>query len=162
MYMIDLHQLSEEIFRDAVFGLAVLAVVLVINTYLFIQIYIWYVRISSKLVHATPFKLILIFVATVLAMSFVQLASILIWTGALFWSGLIDDIRLAMLFAGSSYTTLGIFSDLLPRGWKSVAFYIAFSGLFSFAIATSSMISMLSIVTKRLYRLNAKPSISQH
>lgn len=156
--MTDLHQLSEEIFRDAVFGLSVLAVVLVINTYLFIQIYIWYVKFTSKLVKSTPFNLILIFVATVLAMSFVQLASILIWTGALFWSGLIDDIRLAMLFAGSSYTTLGIFSDLLPRGWKSVAFYIAFSGLFSFAIATSSMISMLSFITKKIYRQNARPS----
>ena len=154
--MADMHQFTEQIVRDAAFGLSVLAVVLTTNAYLFIQIYLWYVRVCARLVHAAPYKLILNFVAAVLMMSLVQLSSILIWTGALFWSGLIEDIRLAMLFAGSSYTTLGIFSDLLPHGWKSVAFYIAFSGLFSFAIATSSMISMLSFITKKLYRPSAR------
>lgn len=154
--MTDLHQLSEQIARDAAFGLGVLAIVLVSNAYLFIQIYLWYVRVCAKFAKSGSINLILNFVAAVLMMSLVQLASILTWTVALYASGLIEDIRLAMLFAGSSYTTLGIFSDLLPFGWKSVAFYIAFSGLFSFAIATSSMISMLSIITKRLYRPNAK------
>ena len=148
----DLNQFSEQIFRDAAFGLSFLAIVLVINTILFIRIYIWFMRASAKLTKPGALGLIALFVGAVLMMSLVQITSILIWTAALYVTGLIDNIRLAMLFSGSSYTTLGIFSDVLPHGWKSVAFYIAFSGLFSFAIATSSMMSMLTIVTKKLYK----------
>lgn len=148
----DLHQFSEQIFRDAAFGLGFLALVLVINAILFIRIYIWFMKASDKLSEPRALDLIFLFVAAVLMMSLVQITSILIWTVALYATGLIDNIRLAMLFSGSSYTTLGIFSDVLPQGWKSVAFYIAFSGLFSFAIATSSMMSMLTIVTKKLYK----------
>lgn len=148
----DLNQFSEQIFRDAAFGLGFLAIVLIINAILFIRIYIWFMKASAKLPQARALDLIFLFVAAVLMMSLVQITSILIWTLALYATGLINDIRLAMLFSGSSYTTLGIFSDVLPQGWKSVAFYIAFSGLFSFAIATSSMMSMLTIVTKKLYK----------
>lgn len=149
-----LNQFSEQIIRDAGFGLSILAIVLVSNSYLFIKIYLWFVKKSASLVKAPNFKLIFLFVTSVLVMSLVQLTSILIWTVALYANELIEDIRLALLFAGSSYTTLGIYSDILPMGWKSLAFYIAFSGLFSFAIATSSMMSMLSIITKRLYKPN--------
>jgi len=148
----DLNQFSEQVFRDAAFGLIFLALVIVINAILFIRIYLWFMRKSAKLVKPSSFDLIFPFVVSVLLMSLVQIGSILIWTVALYATGLIDNIRLAMLFSGSSYTTLGIFSDVLPQGWKSVAFYIAFSGLFSFAIATASMISMLSIITKTLYK----------
>ncbi|MFY9136235.1 hypothetical protein [Zwartia sp.] len=148
----DLNLLTEQIFRDAAFGLIVLTIVLASNAFLFIQIYLWYVRSCAILLNAKNFSLIMRFVVAVLLMSLVQVASILIWTVALFSIGLIEDPRSAMLFAGSCYTTLGIFSDLLPQGWKSVAFYIAFSGLFSFAIATSSMISMISIITKKIYK----------
>jgi hypothetical protein len=151
----DLNQFLEQLIRDAVFGLGILAIVLVSNAYLLVQIYLWFVKKCASLVHVPPYKLIFLFVASIYVMSLVQLASILIWTAALFANALIDDIHLALLFAGSSYTTLGIYSDTLPAGWKSVAFYIAFSGLFSFAIATSSMMSMLSIIAKRIYNPNA-------
>jgi hypothetical protein len=150
----NLNQFSEQIFRDAAFGLGFLAIVLIINTILFVRIFIWFMKASAKHDQTRSMNLIFLFVAAVLMMSLVQVASILIWTVAIYATGLVDNISLAMLFSGSSYTTLGIYSDVLPHGWKSVAFYIAFSGLFSFAIATSSMISMLAIVTKKLYRLN--------
>jgi hypothetical protein len=48
----------------------------------------------------------------------------------------------ALLFAGSCYTTVGFVSDVLPIGWKSLAFFIAFTGLFSLAWTTSVMIGM--------------------
>lgn len=152
----DVNQFAEQVFRDAAFGLGFLAIVLVINAILFIRIFLWFMTATAKLTKPAAFDLILLFVLGVLMMSLVQIASILIWTAALYSTGLIGDIRSAMLFSGSSYTTLGIFSDVLPHGWKSVAFYIAFSGLFSFAIATSSMMSMLSIVAKKLYKQAAK------
>ncbi len=148
----ELNQFSEQIVRDAAFGLLFLSIVLASNATLFIRIYMWFMKSCGKLVKAEPIDLILLFVGAVLMMCLVQIASILIWTAALYFTGLIGDLRMSMLFSGSSYTTLGIFSDSLPKGWKSVAFYIAFSGLFSFAIATSSMMSMLAIVTKKLYR----------
>lgn len=153
----DLNLFSEQVFRDAAFGLGLLAIVLVLNTILFIRIFLWFLKGSAKLVKPRALDLIILFVSSVLLMSLVQIGSIMIWTVALYATGLIADIRLAMLFSGSSYTTLGIFSDVLPQGWKSIAFYIAFSGLFSFAIATSSMMSMLTIVTKRLYKSTPRP-----
>jgi len=150
----DVNLFAEQVFRDATFGLVFLSIVIVVNTILFVRIFIWFMRACTRRSKPTHFELIFLFVTGVLMMSLVQLGSILIWTVALYATGLIEDIRLAMLFSGSSYTTLGIFSDVLPKGWKSVAFYISFSGLFSFAIATSSMMSMLSIITKKLYKPN--------
>jgi len=158
---IDVNQFAEEIFRDAVFGLIFLSIIIVMNSILFIRIFLWFMTASEKRVHPTSFNLIFLFVTGVLMMSVVQLGSILIWTVALYATGMIEDIRLAMLFSGSCYTTLGIFSDILPKGWQSVAFYIAFSGLFSFAIATSSMISMLAIVTKKVLYVHSSNSINQ-
>lgn len=155
MTLEDLNQFVEQLVRDAAFGLGIFAFVLVANAYLLVQIYLWFVKKCASHVDAPPYKLIFLFVASIYVMSLVQLASILVWALALYANTLIDDLRLALLFAGSSYTTLGIYSDTLPVGWKSVAFYIAFSGLFSFAIATSSMMSMLSIIAKRIYKPHA-------
>jgi hypothetical protein len=155
MTLEDLNQFLEQLLRDTAFGMGIFAIVLVTNAYLIVHIYLWFVKKCASLVNAPPYKLIFLFVTSIYAMSLVQLSAILIWTVALYANALIDDIHLALLFAGSTYTTLGIYSDTLPVGWKSVAFYIAFSGLFSFAIATSSMMSMLSTIAKRLYKEHA-------
>jgi hypothetical protein len=155
----DLNQLSEQVIKDAVFGLSILSLIIVINSVSFIKIFIWFMGACAKVVNPRSFEITFLFVASVLLMTLVHMVSILIWTMALHLNGLIENLRLAMLFAGSSYTTLGIFSDVLPTGWKSVAFYIAFSGLFSFAIATSSLISMLTLITKRLYKPVSKASV---
>ena len=158
MNVSDIHLFAEQIFRDTAFGLIFLALILVINAVVFIRIFLWFISAIEKLAHPTTFGLIFHFVLAVLMMSLMQLGSILIWTVALYATGLIQDIRLALLFSGSCYTTLGIFADILPKGWQSVAFYISFSGLFSFAIATSSMISMLGIVTKKVLAVrSSKP-----
>ncbi len=158
MNVSDIHLFAEQIFRDTAFGLIILALILVINAVVFIRIFLWFIPAIEKLAHPTSFGLIFHFVLAVLMMSLMQLGSILIWTVALYATGLIQDIRLALLFSGSCYTTLGIFADILPKGWQSVAFYISFSGLFSFAIATSSMISMLGIVTKKVLAVrSSKP-----
>jgi hypothetical protein len=146
----DINLFAEQIIRDAAFGLSFLAMILVINSVVFIRIFLWFISALKKLVNPTSSTLIFHFVSAVLIMSLIQLGSILIWTVALYSTGLIADIRLALLFSGSCYTTLGMFSDILPKGWQSVAFYISFSGLFSFAIATSSMISMLGVITKKV------------
>ena len=70
---------------------------------------------------------------------------VLIWAFFLMMLGLISDALIAIIFSGSCYTTVGFAPDNLPHGWKSLAFFIAFTGLFSLAWTTSVMIGMTNI-----------------
>jgi hypothetical protein len=72
----------------------------------------------------------------------IHICEIVLWTFYLFGLRLMDDGVEALIFVGSCYTTVGFASDTLPSGWKSLAFFIAFSGLFSLAWTTSVMIGM--------------------
>jgi hypothetical protein len=56
-----------------------------------------------------------------------------------------DNVVAAIIFSGSCYTTVGFAPDSLPFGWKSLAFFIAFTGLFSLAWTTSVMINMTNV-----------------
>lgn len=137
--------------RDAAFGLGFLAILLLVNTFLFMKIFFWFFHATEKLSKPTSYKLMARFMLAILLMCLVQVGSIVFWTLVLYANDLIQNLHRAMLFAGSCYTTLGIYSDTLPKGWQSVAFYIAFSGLFSFAIATSGMMAMLGAASKKIY-----------
>lgn len=151
MAAVDLNVFAEQMLRDASFGLGFLAILMVVNTFVFMQIFFWFLRGSQKDANQAPWRLLLRFIAAVLLMCTTQIGSIFFWAATVHLTGLIENIRTAMLFAGSCYTTLGIYSDGLTSGWQSLAFYIAFSGLFSFAIATSAMIAMLTVIAKRVY-----------
>lgn len=72
----------------------------------------------------------------------IHLSEILIWSAYIIQLGLIGDPVKAILFAGSCYTTVGFVEDILPEGWRSLAFFISFTGLFSIAWTTSTMIGM--------------------
>ena len=134
--------------RDAVFGMCIMALVLIFNGLCFTQVLFFYRRRTAHLVETSVVRITLYFVAAVLALVASQMIAIMIWGTALFKYELIQTPSLAILFSGSCYPTIGVFSDLLPAGWKSIAFYIAFSGLFSFAWATSIMMSMVESLTK--------------
>ena len=82
------------------------------------------------------------FYATFFFIAIVHICEILLWCFFLLFLGLIDDAVQALLFAGSCYTTVGFVTDILPTGWKSLAFFIAFTGLFSLAWTTSVLIGM--------------------
>jgi hypothetical protein len=82
------------------------------------------------------------FYATFLFIAIVHICEIVIWCFYLLTLNLVDDPIQALLFAGSCYTTVGFVSDILPPGWKALAFFIAFTGLFSLAWTTSVMIGM--------------------
>ena len=146
--MTNMDPLLYEIGRDALFGMCIMAVVLIFNGLCFTQVLFFYRRKTAHLVETSVVRITLYFVAAVLALVASQMISIMIWGIALFKSDLIQTPSLAILFSGSCYTTIGVFSDMLPAGWKSIAFYIAFSGLFSFAWATSIMMSMVESLTK--------------
>jgi hypothetical protein len=86
-----------------------------------------------------------VFLHFYIAFSFIALihiAEVLIWASFIYQLNLLGDGIDAILFAGSCYTTLGFVDDILPDGYKTLAFFIAFSGLFSLAWTTSIMIGM--------------------
>jgi len=140
---------SHEIIKDTVFGLGVLSIVLFFNGSSLLRIMLGFHNACKSNVVRTSFQLSSRFLLAVLLISIVQMLSILLWTVLLYVSGLEHDLNTAMLFAGSCFTTLGIFSGHLPKSWEAVSFFIAFSGLFSFAIATSVMISMIGVIVKK-------------
>ena len=82
------------------------------------------------------------FYLSFLFIALIHLSEIVIWSIYITQLNLIDDGIKALMFAGSCYTTVGFIEDILPVGWKSLAFFISFSGLFSIAWTTSVMIGM--------------------
>jgi hypothetical protein len=151
----NLDVFTENIVRDAVYGLGVVAIVLLFTSALFIRIFIVFNTYCHSRETCSSLELTIRFMVAILLICIVQVFSILIWTAALYFGGLVQNLTLAMLFAGSCYTTIGIFSAKLPDGWRSISFYIAFSGLFSFALATSAMISMIGTINKKLLRVKS-------
>jgi hypothetical protein len=77
-----------------------------------------------------------------ISFALIHIFEVLLWAGFLLMLGLMDDTLTAIIFSGSCYTTVGFAPDNLPHGWKSLAFFIAFTGLFSLAWTTSAMIGM--------------------
>ena len=147
----SLQVFTDEMLRDAALGIGFLAIVLLVNIFFFMKILFWFTRKAERDAHPKSNRLMGRFMVAALMMCITQVGAILLWSAAIHLYGLIDSMRLALLFVGSCYTTLGIFPDNLPKGWQSLAFYVAFSGLFSFAIATAAMISMLSTISKVAY-----------
>jgi hypothetical protein len=66
-----------------------------------------------------------------------------LWAILVFQLDLVDTLRQAITFCGSTYTTVGYNSDLMPEGWKVMTMIIALSGMFSFAWTTGIMMMML-------------------
>lgn len=81
----------------------------------------------------------LVFLASALILLAFHLLQIYIWGMALVWSGAEKNAHQAMVFAGSTYTTVGFANDQLPYSWQLVTIIMATSGLFSFGWSTSVM-----------------------
>jgi hypothetical protein len=146
----ELSMLTENLIRSAIFGLSVLVVVTFFSGAILIRINIKFSNYcQSKTIHSS-LPLRMHFVYAVFKLCLVQIVAMLMWTTAVYAAGLTENLRLAFMFVGSCFTTLGIVSDIFPVEWQSVAFYIAFSGLFSFAFATSVMITLVTDVVKAL------------
>ena len=144
----NIDPLLYEFGRDIVFGLCVMSLVLMFNGICFTRVLFMYRKMAEWVETKSSLFGIVVFVFSVMLLALVQLAAILIWGMAIYKEGLIATPAMAILFSGSCYTTIGIFSDLLPPGWKSLALMMAFSGLFSFAWATSIMMSMADSLTQ--------------
>jgi hypothetical protein len=68
---------------------------------------------------------------------------IFLWAAALVYAGLVPNWHLAGLFAGSTYTTIGYSSTILPPGWGMLAPLIAISGLFAFGWSGSVLVDLV-------------------
>ena len=76
-----------------------------------------------------------------------HLLQILVWGASLYLFNIVSNPHVAFILAGSTYTTVGFFNDLLAWNWQIIMIITATSGLFSFAWSTSVMFSL----TRRLY-----------
>lgn len=85
----------------------------------------------------------LIFLFGIILLVTSHLSQIYTWGLALHHYGVIDNLHRAMVYAGSTYTTVGFISDPLPIQWQLLSVIMAVSGLFSFGWSTA-MVFMIS------------------
>lgn len=145
-----LQPLIFEFGRDLIFGLSMMAVVLLFNGYLYSLTMVLHAHLVKNTQAHSSFFATCAFVGCVLLLAIIQIIDIAIWAAGLHLSGLISDAAKSILYSGSCFTTIGIYSDMLPTGWKSTPLFIAFSGLFSFAWASSVMMTMATSLKTKL------------
>lgn len=131
------------LFRDALWGVIGLIFILVFHGFSINHVYMRFERLTLENLRLTQFhRVFLHFYIAFVFIALIHLLEILFWTLFMVSFGLFNDPIHSLLFAGSCYTTVGFATDDLPNGWKSLAFFISFSGLFSLAWTTSIMIGM--------------------
>jgi hypothetical protein len=79
----------------------------------------------------------------VFALLGLHVLEIFLWAAALVYGGLVPNWHLAGLFSGSTYTTIGYSSTILPLGWGMLAPLIAISGLFTFGWSGSVLVELI-------------------
>jgi len=131
---------------DIFFGILGLIVILVFHGTFLNHVIMKFDRGTKKNFSKGEYRLVYVsFYATFIFIALIHIGEIVLWTFYLFALGLMKDGVQALVFVGSCYTTVGFASDSLPAGWKSLAFFIAFTGLFSIAWTTSVMIGMTDV-----------------
>lgn len=98
------------------------------------------VRALAKAHRSVPAHMF--FLGAILTLLMSHLAQMYIWALFLHVPGIIGNIHQAILFAGSTYTTVGFSNDNLPLQWQLLAVIMATTGLFAFAWSTSIMYAM--------------------
>jgi len=132
-------------FPDIVFGGAILVAMMLLHGLVIGIITRHFYRrsaVAARRTHALLRFDVLLAVAIFLLLA-LHLAEIVLWTGALVWSNLVRDWRVAAFFAGNTYTTLGYGSFVLPPEWNMMAPIIAISGLFTFGWTASVLVDFV-------------------
>ena len=78
-----------------------------------------------------------VFLLGILLLLTSHLCQIYIWGLALNVYGVIDSMHQAMVYAGSTYTTVGFITDPLQTHWQLLSVIMAVSGLFAFCWRTA-------------------------
>ncbi|MBU3614689.1 hypothetical protein ICN46_07260 [Polynucleobacter sp. Latsch14-2] len=134
------------LFIDIICGLIGLTIILIFHGSALNHIVMRFERLTKANLALKQYNRIFFhFYVTFIFFALIHISEIFIWSGIIIWLHLIPSTVQSILFAGSCYTTVGFVSDILPTGWKSLSFFIAFTGLFSLAWTTSVMIGMTSL-----------------
>lgn len=129
--------------RDTAWGIACLIVILMFHGSTINHLYMRFERLTRNNIKLTQYNRVFFhFYATFVFLALIHISEILIWSVFIIGLEIMKTPLAAILFAGSCYTTVGFESDTLINGWKTFAFFISFSGLFSLAWTTSIMIGM--------------------
>ena len=130
---------------NIVFGVAGLTLILIFHGSAINHVYMRFERLTKTNLALVQYNRVFFhFYASFVFIALIHITEILIWALFMLRFDLIEKPVDAILFSGSCYTTVGFVTDILPEGWKSLAFFIAFTGLFSLAWTTSIMIGMTS------------------
>ena len=133
---------AEILLKESFFGLLILAIVAIFNIYSIAKISLTYRRSLRKSTFRGEHYEMLRFIGYIMLLVISILLSLSIWVLALSFFGFVSDWLMALLFVAGFFTTVGNVSMDIPLGWRLIPSIIAFSGLFSFAWATASSISM--------------------
>lgn len=132
--------------REILVGTGLLLVVLIFHGSAINHVIMRFERqTTNNLAHKDYNWIFIHFYGTFIFIVLIHISEVLIWAFFLMKLDLVSNALLAIIFSGSCYTTVGFATDNLPHGWKTIAFFIAFTGLFSLAWTTSAMIGMTSI-----------------
>lgn len=88
------------------------------------------------------------FFSAIICLLLSHIVQIYVWSMALYLPGIMPNIHHAILFTGSTYTTVGFTDDTLPQQWQLLAVIMAMTGLFAFAWSTSIMYAL----SQQVYR----------
>ena len=110
-------------------------------------------RLRKRWLRPTPRRATKVdFVSGTVLLLLIHLLHIYMWGYALYFAGLVSALNAAVIFAGSTYTTLGFSSVSLQPSWQLVTIILGTSGLFSFGLSTSIMF----ILGQKVYDEEAK------
>ena len=132
--------------KEILVGTALLIVVLIFHGSAINHVIMRFERQTTNNLALKAYNWVFVhFYGAFIFIALIHILEVLIWACFLMMLGLINDVLTSIIFSGSCYTTVGFAPDDLPHGWKSLAFFIAFTGLFSLAWTTSAMINMTNI-----------------
>jgi Ion channel len=109
------------------------------------HILVWRKRVERRLLLGRPHLLAaaVFFASAVFLMLTLHIAEIFVWSFLLTHLGLIERIRDSIYFCANAYTTVGYGQVALEDKWRNISPIIAFSGLFTFAWTTSSLVDLV-------------------
>ncbi|MGZ3215474.1 ion channel [Paracoccus sp. T5] len=109
-----------------------------------------FARWSRWLMHAPhrP-KLVLVVVATSLAVLAMLTASVWLWAATFHLLGVFASFEESMYFTLVTFTTLGYGDVLMPRDWRILGGMAAANGLLNFGLMTAFMVEALRHVRVR-------------
>ncbi|WP_197713948.1 hypothetical protein [Polynucleobacter necessarius] len=116
------------LFRDALYGIAGITLILFFHGSAINYIMLRFDRLTNENLKVKQYNRVFFhFYATFFFIVLIHLVEIIIWTIYIIELSLVGDGIQTLLFVGSCYTTVGFVEDILPAGWKSLAFFISFS-----------------------------------